>query len=185
LDIAEILLVAFGLAMDCFSVAITSGLAVKEIKSSFALKVGASFGFFQSAMPVFGWLGGISLLDVISGVDHWVAFALLSLIGGKMLYESARRKDGKEKANPSKGRVLLMLSVATSIDALAVGVGFAFLHVAILIPVIVIGVTAFAMSFFGVYLGGKFGEHLGSKMEIVGGLILISIGIKILLEHTL
>jgi putative Mn2+ efflux pump MntP len=185
LDITEILLVAVGLAMDCFSVAITSGLIMKEKKPNFALKVGASFGFFQSIMPVIGWLGGTSLLDLISGVDHWIAFALLSLIGGKMLFEAIKRKSGEEKADPSSGHVLLTLSVATSIDALAVGVGFAFLRVAILFPVVVIGIIAFVMSFFGVYLGDRFGQYFGTKIEIVGGLILIGIGIKILLEHTL
>lgn len=119
MDITEILLVAIGLAMDCFSVAIISGLTMKEKKLNFALKVGASFGFFQSIMPVIGWLGGTRLLNIISGVDHWIAFALLSLIGGKMLFEAIKRKDGWEKANPPSGHVLLTLSVATSIDALS------------------------------------------------------------------
>jgi putative Mn2+ efflux pump MntP len=184
LDFAEIFLVAVGLAMDCFSVAITSGLTTREAKSRFALRMGASFGFFQSVMPVIGWLGGTGLVGVISGIDHWVAFALLSLIGGKMVYESTKKKS-EGKADPSRGHVLLMLSVATSIDALAVGIGFAFLEVAVLAPVIMIGATSFALSLLGVYLGGRFGEYLGTRMETVGGLILICIGLKILLEHIL
>ena len=125
------------------------------------------------------------MLDLISGIDHWIAFALLSLIGGKMLFEAIKRKDREEKADPSSGYVLLTLSVATSIDALAVGVGFSFLRVVILFPAVVIGIVPFVMSFFGVYLGDRFGQYFGSKIEIVGGLILIGIGVKTLLEHTL
>jgi len=185
MDFAEILLVAVGLAMDCFSVAITSGLTMKETRSKFALKIGASFGFFQSVMPFIGWLGGTSLLSVISGVDHWIAFALLGVIGGKMVYESLKKKGGEAKADPLKRHVLLTLSVATSIDALAVGVGFAFLEVAIPLPVAVIGVTSFMLSVLGVYLGDRFGKYLGTRMETIGGVILIGIGLKILLEHTL
>ncbi len=136
-------------------------------------------------MPIIGWLGGTSLLDFISDVDHWIAFALLSLIGGKMLFEVIKRKSGEEKADPSSGYVLLTLSVATSIDALAVGVGFSFLRVVILFPAVVIGIVPFVMSFFSVYLGDRFGQYFGSKIEIVGGFILIGTGVKTLLEHIL
>jgi len=122
------LLIAFGLAMDSFAVSITSGLTMKNPRVRNALKIAAFFGSFQAFMPVLGWLAGISILDLISGVDHWIAFGLLSLIGCKMIYESTRTEASRKELNPLNGYVLLMLSVATSVDALAVGISLAFLR---------------------------------------------------------
>ena len=176
------MLIAFGLAMDCFSVSITNGLNSKSFKTNNALKIAASFGIFQAIMPLFGWLAGLYVLAFISGFDHWLAFGILSVIGCRMIYESISADSRKIATSLSIG-VLLLLSVATSIDALAVGLGLSFLRVAILVPAIVIGIVAFALSFLGVFIGDRFGHLFSNKVEILGGLILIVIGIKILIEH--
>lgn len=133
-------------------------------------------------MPVLGWLAGSSLADLVSGVDRWIAFGLLSFIGGKMIYESVRKEENEKGSNPLSLYVLLMFSIATSIDALAVGVSFAFLGVFILNPIIAIGVITFLLSFLGVFAGNRFGQICKNKVKIVGGLILIGIGIKILIQ---
>jgi putative Mn2+ efflux pump MntP len=134
-------------------------------------------------MPLVGWLAGLSLTEYISGIDHWIAFALLTFIGCKMIYESTRLKPNEKNINPLNFYVLLLLSIATSIDALAVGVSFAFLQVAIATPIIIIGTITFALSFLGVFIGDISGYLFENKIEIAGGLILIGIGTKILLEH--
>ena len=183
MDAITVLLIAVGLAMDCLSVSIMSGLAMKNLRISNALRIGASFGFFQAFMPVMGWLGGLGMKGLITGVDHWVAFGLLSAIGGRMVLESIRRKPAKKEVYPLNSYVLLTLSVATSIDALAVGVSLAFLKTTIVIPVVVMGTITFLISSLGVYVGNRFGRFFGSKVEAAGGFILIGIGIKILIEH--
>jgi putative Mn2+ efflux pump MntP len=177
-----IYLVALGLAMDSFSVSIANGLATRNFKISKALTIALFFGFFQGVMPVFGWLAGESIADLISAFDHWVAFGLLTIIGVKMIYESIRNKPNNFLRSYNI-KILLVLSIATSIDALAVGLSFSFLNVSILFPAIVIGLITFSLSFLGVYLGKSFGEILRNRIEILGGLILILIGLKILLEH--
>lgn len=141
------------------------------------------FGLFQAVMLLMGWLAGSSLKDFIAGSDHWIAFGLLSLVGCKMIYESIKSESSKKETNPLNVHVLLILSVATSIDALVVGVSFAFLKIFIVVSIIVIGTVTFLLSFLGVFAGNKFGHLFKNKIEIVGGLILISIGIKILIEH--
>jgi len=183
MDIVTILFIAFGLAMDAFAVSIANGITAKHQRMNNALKLGLSFGSFQAFMPLMGWLAGLSLRDFISGVDHWIAFGLLSLIGSKMIYESRKIESGEKEPHRLTVLVLFMLSVATSIDALAVGVSFAFLRVSIATPVIVIGVVTFLLSFLGVFIGSKVGHFFESKIEVVGGLILIAIGVKILVEH--
>jgi putative Mn2+ efflux pump MntP len=185
MDALTILLISFGLAMDSFSVSITSGLATKAPNLSFALKVGAYFGFFQAFMPVLGWAAGTSVIDLISGIDHWVAFGLLCLIGCRMIYGATKGGKKEGEGTAPNGYVLLVLAVATSIDALAVGLSLAFLRSPIVVPVIVIGVVSFVLSFAGVYIGEKFGHFFENKIEIAGGLILIAIGAKILVEHML
>ncbi|KPL19270.1 MAG: hypothetical protein AMJ92_03750 [candidate division Zixibacteria bacterium SM23_81] len=180
-----ILFIAFGLAMDALAVSITSGIAIKRLRIGHALRIGLFFGSFQAAMPVIGWLAGMSLKDFISGVDHWVAFGLLSLIGGKMAYESLQMESQKKEMNPLDVYVLLILSVATSIDALAVGVSFAFINIAIITPAILIGLVTFLLSFLGAFIGNRLGHFFENKIELVGGFILIAMGIKILLEHLL
>jgi len=179
-----IILIALGLAMDSFSVSIANGLATNTFKISKALTIGLFFGFFQALMPIIGWLAGESIADYISAFDHWIAFTLLTFIGVKMIYESIT-----DKPNNFLGaynvKVILILSIATSIDALAVGLSFSFLGISIFFPAIIIGVVAFLMSFFGVYVGRRFGKILKNRIEILGGSILIIIGLKILLEHVI
>ena len=178
-----IILVAFGLAMDSFSVSITSGLSNSQTGMlRKALTVAFFFGLFQGLMPVVGWLAGISIIDFISGFDHWIAFGLLVLIGSRMIYESIEA-ESRRLVNSSSIGVLLMQSVATSIDALAVGLSLAFLDTLIVEPAILIGMTTFLLSFVGVYLGGKLGAFFGKRIEILGGLILIAIGVSIVIEH--
>jgi len=135
-------------------------------------------------MPVIGWLAGLGLKDFIADVDHWIAFGLLSFIGIKMIYEAFYIKEDKQKTDDSlNNQVVLILAIATSIDALAVGVSFAFLSISIVMPVVVIGLITFVLSFLGVYLGNRVGHFFESRIEIFGGIILIGIGIKILIEH--
>jgi putative Mn2+ efflux pump MntP len=184
-DILTLLLIAFGLSMDAFAVSITSGITIKDQRLNHALRIGLFFGSFQALMPLIGWLAGLSLRDLISGVDHWVAFGLLSLIGGKMVYEATKIGSKDKEANPLSLFVLLILSVATSIDALAVGLSFAFLKISVATPVIVIGLVTFVLSFFGVLVGNRLGHFFEKKMEIIGGLVLIGIGVRILIEHLL
>ncbi|NOX96554.1 MAG: manganese efflux pump [Nitrospirae bacterium] len=177
-----IIFIAFGLAMDAFAVSITSGLTIKQLRVNNALKIAIFFGLFQAIMPIVGWLAGLSLRDFISGIDHWVAFGLLSFIGCKMIYESIKTNPAENKINPLNIYVLLILSFTTSIDALAVGVSFAFLKVSIITPIIAIGAITFLLSFFGVFIGNKFGHFFEKKIEIAGGLVLIAIGIKMVVE---
>jgi putative Mn2+ efflux pump MntP len=183
MDIITIIFIAFGLAMDAFAVSVTSGITIKQLKVRNALKIALFFGAFQAFMPVIGWLAGLSLRAIISSVDHWIAFGLLFVVGCKMIYESVKLEPKERTINPLDVSILLMLSIATSIDALAVGVSFAFLKVSIATPVIIIGVVTFILSFTGVYIGDRFGHFFEKKIEIAGGLILIGIGMKILIEH--
>jgi len=155
MDIISIVLIAVGLAMDAFAVSITSGITIKSLRINNALKIAIFFGLFQAVMPVIGWLAGLSLRDYISAIDHWIAFGLLSFIGCKMIYESIAIQSSKKEINPLNVYVLLVLSVATSIDALAVGVSFAFLKVSIVTPVIIIGTVTFFLSYLGVYIGDR------------------------------
>jgi putative Mn2+ efflux pump MntP len=176
------LLIAFGLAMDSFSVSIANGLISKTFEIKKAFKISMFFGFFQAIMPVIGWLAGVYIADLISGFDHWVAFGLLVLIGFRMIYESLRN-ESKRLISSLSINVLLILSIATSIDALAVGLSFSLLKTSIIIPAILIGLVTFFLSFIGVYFGLRFGRFLKNRVEILGGLILIAIGLKILIEH--
>jgi len=168
--------------MDSFSVSIANGLANKTFNVINALKIGLFFGAFQAIMPLVGWFAGIHVLDLISGLDHWIAFSLLAFIGCRMIYDSVKAESKKLLNSPGIG-ILLALSVATSIDALAVGLSFSFLRIPIIAPAVVIGAVALWLSFLGVYLGGKLGRLLRNRVEILGGLILIVIGTRILVEH--
>ena len=181
MDIVTIL-IALGLAMDSFSVSITRGLTNTQTRMSIeALKVAFFFGLFQGIMPVMGWLAGVSIIDFISGFDHWIVFGLLTFIGLRMIYESTTA-ESKKMVSSSSFSVLIMLSIATSIDALAVGLSLSFLEVSIITPAIIIGIITFFLSFLGVYIGKKFGGFF-EKIGVLGGVILIVIGIKILIEH--
>jgi putative Mn2+ efflux pump MntP len=184
MGIPTVTLIAVGLSMDCFAVSISSGFVIKNLRLNHALLIAFFFGFFQSLMPLTGWFAGLSVIHLISTLDHWVAFGLLSFIGGKMIFESFELDEEKKWMNQMKLSVLLLLSVATSIDALAVGFSFAVLKIHIIVPIIIIGIVAFLFSFAGVYIGDKFGHFFERKIEFAGGLILIGIGIKILIEHS-
>lgn len=177
----KILLISIGLAMDAFAISISSGLTIKKLKVQNAFKIALFFGGFQAIMPVLGWISGISIKNYIAGIDHWIAFGILSVIGIKMIYESVKIEKEKNKMNILNTKVLFILAVATSIDAFAVGVSFVFLSVAIIKPAVIIGIITFIMSFTGVFIGERIGHLFEDKIEIVGGLILIGIGIKILL----
>ena len=181
MDITTIV-IAVALAMDSFSVAIANGLATKKIKTVNAIKIAAFFGFFQAIMPIIGWYAGEHILDLISQVDHWAAFILLAFIGSRMIYESINKESNSIISSLSI-KVLLILSIATSIDALAVGLSISVLNISIITLAAVTGIVTFSLSFCGVYLGGRFGSILRNKVEALGGIILIIIGLKILLEH--
>ena len=181
MDIITIL-IAFSLAIDSFSVSISRGMINPNGKMFVeALKVGFFFGFFQAFMPLIGWLAGVSVIDLISDFDHWIAFGLLTFIGLRMIYESIKA-ESKKIVSSSSLSILLILAIATSIDAMAVGLSFSFLEVSIVMPAIIIGVVTFSLSFLGVYIGKEFGGYF-AKIGILGGLILIGIGMRILMEH--
>ncbi len=181
MGIWEILILAVGLSMDAFAVSICKGLSVKRLKPRHCVISGLYFGGFQAGMPLFGWLLGKQFETLIKSVDHWIAFALLCIIGANMIRESFGDPD--ELNALFSPRAMLPLAVATSIDALAVGVTFAFLDVDILSSVLMIGCTTFLFSAAGVKIGHSFGTKFKSKAELLGGIVLIAIGIKILIEH--
>ncbi len=179
----ELLAIAVGLSMDAFAVAVGKGLASGGTKTGKAVLVGLYFGGFQALMPAIGYLLGSQFGSLIVDFDHWIAFGLLALIGAKMIWES---RDCEKEADGSCGlRAMLPLAVATSIDALAVGVSLAFLRASIVPAISLIGFVTFVLSFVGYRLGGMFGARRRSQAELVGGLILIAIGVKILAEHLL
>ena len=183
MKLLTVFLIAVGLSLDAVAVSMTSGLAMKELKVRHVLRIAFFFGFFQMAMPVIGWLAGMSLRVVISRFDHWLAFIILTVIGVKMIWESRLLEHKKKAVDPRRPAVLLALALATSIDALAVGLSFSFLNMVIVTPVLIIGAVTFVLSFLGVIVGNRFGALVGKKIEILGGIILIGIGVKILLEH--
>ncbi|MDR2519765.1 MAG: manganese efflux pump MntP family protein [Eubacteriaceae bacterium] len=181
---AEFLVIALGLAMDAFAVSITIGLSEKRLSIAKIIAPGIWFGFFQALMPAVGYFAGVNFQSAIKGVDHWVAFLLLAIIGGKMAIEGMKNKGGggEGQGYPS-AKKLFALSVATSIDALAVGVTLAFLGADILNASLVIGAVTFCISAFGVAIGNRAGESLRARAEVFGGVALVALGAKILLEH--
>ncbi len=181
----SILIIAIGLSADCFAVALSASIASKHFTFPRFFRFPLAFCVFQALMVVLGWLVGSAVIDLIAAYDHWLAFALLVFIGGRMLWQSFHEKEGKTARNYAGWLTLLALSIATSIDALAVGLSFAFLEVNITIASVTIGVTAFIITIIGQLIGNRVGAIVGKRAEIVGGLILIGIGIKILLEHLL
>lgn len=181
MDFVAIIFISIGLAMDAFTVSITCGINQKKIRLIHATRVALFFGIAQGVMPVLGWFIGITIEQWIAAFDHWVAFTLLGFIGVKMIWEA--QDHHVCRTDFLNLHVLFMLALATSIDAFAVGLSFALLSETVVIPAIIIGVITFIMSLGGVYLGDRIGCLLGKKMEIAGGLILIGIGVKILIEH--
>jgi len=181
LDGVELFAIAVGLSMDAFAVAITKGLCLRALRLKYALLTGIFFGSFQAFMPLIGYYLGVKLEDYLTSIDHWIIFGLLLLIGLNMILES--RKQEHEKCDAFSLKSMTILSLATSIDALAVGITFAFLHAKIWISITVIGLTTFVLSYIGVVIGCMFGSKFKSKAELAGGIVLILIGAKILLEH--
>lgn len=184
MDILTIFLIALGLAMDAFAASIAKGITFKKDRRKSAILLASLFGGFQMIMPVIGWVAGLSFKDVIVGIDHWIAFGLLGFIGVKMIYESLKNGDNK-KEDSIKLSSVFVLAVATSIDALMVGFSFAFLEISIALPIALIGTVTFLLSFVGFIFGSGLGKLFGQKIEILGGVILIVIGIRILIEHLL
>lgn len=184
LSTIELILLSVGLAMDAFAVAICKGLNMRRINYKNALILALFFGGFQALMPLIGWLLGKQFEQYITSVDHWIAFILLSIIGIQMIVEAFKKEDEKEEdADKLDLKEYFMLAVATSIDALAVGISLAFLNVSLVKSISFIGIITFVLSFAGVFIGNKFGARFKKKAEIAGGVILILIALKILLEH--
>jgi putative Mn2+ efflux pump MntP len=180
----ELVIIAVGLSMDAFAVAICKGLAMKKATIKNAIIVGLWFGIFQALMPLIGYYVGSLFAENIKAYDHWIALILLSIIGIEMISNALSKKEKDKEENPSLSiKTMFVMAVATSIDALAVGVGFAFFEINIFLAIIIIGIITFALSVFGVKIGGHFGIKYKKKAELAGGIILILIGIKIVLEH--
>ncbi len=182
----EILSMAVGLAMDALAVSIAAGLAVERVTPRRVFRIAWHFGMFQALMPVLGWLAGQTVAGYIAAWDHWIAFGLLSFIGGKMLYEARKGEqlaEGETRPDPTKGMLLMMLCIATSIDALAVGLSLAMVRVSIWQPALVIGVVTCILSALGIIFAGRLGEKVERWADAFGGLVLIGIGVRILLQH--
>ena len=183
MELITVLLLAVGLAMDAFAVSICKGLAVRKVTVRTMVIIGLWFGVFQGVMPVIGYMAGSAFYDLISDYDHWIAFILLFLIGVNMIREAL--SDEEEGVDDDLGfRTMLLLAIATSIDALAVGISLAMTGDGIVEPALVIGVVTMLISMCGVWIGSRFGDRYGKKAELVGGAILILIGLRIVLEHT-
>ncbi len=180
-----ILGIAVALAMDCFAITLGLACGARGLTMKQVLRMAACFGGFQFVMPVAGWLAGDRLLGLIKGFDHWIAFGLLALIGGRMIYESfgVSEEDKARRPDQTQGSRLLLLALATSIDALAVGLSLGVVRTSILYPAVIIGATSFVLTIVGAKLGPVVGRIAGRRAELLGGLILIAIGVKTLVEH--
>ncbi len=178
-----ILIIAIGLGMDAFSVAVGVGAGLRAVSWGAVFRLSSCFGLFQFLMPVAGWFAGVSVANIIAGYGHWIAFGLLLLVGGKIIIESFTGEARVHATDPTKGLTVTILSVATSIDALAVGFGLALLQIPVFYPSIVIGVVTFLMTMCGILFGGKLGVIFGKRVGAIGGLLLIGIGVKIIMGH--
>jgi len=186
MDWVQLVLIAVGLSMDAFAVALCKGLCMRRIRYGHALVIALFFGGFQGLMPAIGWLLGTQFADLITPVDHWIAFVLLAYIGGKMIWDALHEDHEGEACDVAERldlKELLLMAIATSIDALAVGITFAFLQVQIVSAAVSIASITFALSFIGVVVGNKFGNRFQDKAQLAGGVVLVCIGLKILLEH--
>jgi putative Mn2+ efflux pump MntP len=184
MELVTSLFIATGLAMDAFAVSLGIGTTrrAEDFRSRFRLAF--HFGLFQALMTILGWLAGSTIANLIAAFDHWVAMALLGYVGVNMLRSGlGKEEESRGTPNPSKGRTLMMLCVATSLDAMAVGLGMAFVHSPIVLPAAVIGIVTLGLSAFGLGVGGRLGARFGKRMEILGGLILIIIGLRIVFTH--
>lgn len=184
MDLISIIFIAFSLSADCFAVALSGSAAMGNLSRFQVVRTSFAFGLAQFLMPVIGWLAGRTVVSIISAYDHWLAFTLLALVGGRMIWESLKgENEGAEGADITRGFVLLTLTVATSIDSLAVGLSFAFLEIGIIQAGLIIGLVAFSVTAAGFWLGRKAGVLLGNKAKLVGGVVLIGIGLRILITH--
>jgi manganese efflux pump family protein len=182
----ELLAVALALAMDAFAVAVVVGLTVKPITAGHLFRLPFHFGLFQAVMPILGWTAGMAVQQHVASIDHWVAFGLLALVGGRMVWGAlGAEPHGTRRGDPTRGWQLVMLATATSIDALAVGLSLAMLGCPIAGPAVVIGLVAGALTLAGMQLGQYVGSAWGRRVELLGGLVLVAIGVKIVLDHTL
>ena len=186
-ELLSILFIAVSLSADCFAVALGGGVSLNKLRTIQIWRTALAFGIAQIIMPVIGWAVGRTVIDLISGYDHWVAFGLLAIVGGRMLWEAFHEKPGgerlKEGADFTRGFLLFTMSIATSIDALMVGLSLAFLQTAIIEAILIIGVMTFSLSLLGFLFGCGLGQVFGNKVRIIGGLILLAIGVQILVEH--
>lgn len=186
MDLSTVLMISLALAVDAFAVALAAGISLPWVGKRHTFRLAWHFGLFQAGMNLIGWGAGLTVRSLIEDFDHWLAFALLAFVGGRMIVEALSLKDeGAADKDPTRGRTLVMLSVATSIDSLAVGLSFAVLKIAVWFPALIIGVVASVLTGIGLHLGRVVGSasRLGSKVEIAGGLVLIAIGVRILYEH--
>lgn len=185
MELVTIFLIALSLSFDSFAVSVGSGLSLcrKHLRFSDAFKIAFTLAIFQGIMPLLGWVLGLTVRNFIQQADHWIALILLCFLGIRMIIEGRKPIEEKKVKNPTNWKVLITMAIATSIDALAVGISFSFLYDKILIPVIIIGVTTFIVSLSGIYMGKKAGKSIAGKAEIIGGIILIGIGLKIFIEH--
>ena len=183
MGIVEIIFIAIGLAMDAFAVSVCKGLSMKKMSWKKAIIIAFYFGIFQALMPIIGYALGIGFEESIKFIDHWIAFGLLAFIGGNMIKEALSKDEDDNQNDDVNFKTMVVLAVATSIDALAVGVTFAFLNVNLIFAISIIGVLTFIISLLGVKIGNVFGDKFEKKAELAGGIILILIGLKILLEH--
>ena len=185
MDILSIIIIGIGLAMDCFAVSVSKGIHVKKYFFWQTFRMAFLFGLFQAVMPLIGYLAGAGFAEYVKSIDHWLAFGLLSLIGGKMIVEGLKPidQDSNKAVNPFSWGSILSLSLATSIDAFATGIIFVPFSGLIWKAIAIIGVISFILTFFGMFIGVHFGKRFHLKVEMFGGLILIGIGLKILIEH--
>jgi putative Mn2+ efflux pump MntP len=183
-ELLTILALAIGLAMDSFAVSLGVGAAGRASDLRSKIRLAYHLSFFQSLFTILGWLAGHTLVRYISSIDHWIAFGLLAYVGGKMIWSGLHPSEGQyDQIDPSRGRMMIVLSIATSIDALAVGLSMALIHEPVVAPAVVIGLVTFFLSGLGVAIGNRLEAAFGKKMEIVGGMILIGIGVRILISH--
>jgi manganese efflux pump family protein len=183
MNLFEIVLIALGLSMDCFAASIALGINMKSQRTWHYLRISLAFAVSQGVMPLLGWLAGNTFSHLITEYDHWVAFGILLVLGLRMIYEHFQQQEDKKQINPNKKRVVFTLAFATSIDALAVGITFSFLTIDMTLATVVIALTTLLVSLIGLFLGHRSKSKLSIPAELIGGLFLIGIGIKILIEH--
>lgn len=185
MNFIEVLLISLSMAMDAFAVCLGAGTTGQADGPRPRFRLAFHFGLFQFLMPVLGWLAGTSISHLISSYDHWIAFSLLAFVGGRMVWAGFHPEEAENKSDPSRGWTMILLSIAVSIDALAIGLSLALIGVAVWYPAIVIGVVTGILSLVGLRIGNRLGEKFGHAMEIIGGLVLIGIGIRIVAAHLL